>query len=274
MSKNGVAIVVTSGKGGVAKTTTSASVATGLAKEGYNVCVVDFDIGLSNLDSVMGLEKRVVYDCVNVMNGVATIEKALVQDKKIANLYMLAASSTEDKDVLVEEKVGKLISDLKERFDFVILDSPAGIERGAVASLYHADKAIVVANPEINSIKDADRIIGYLDSKSKKAESGERMEKCMLLTRYNAEAVRRGTMLTVEDCVGILSLDLIGVIPEDQRFTVQCSNEGTPVILYPDTPVGGAYCDMVKRLLGQEVPFRFLEDKKQGFLGKLFGKGA
>ncbi|PID65823.1 MAG: septum site-determining protein MinD [Gammaproteobacteria bacterium] len=264
-------VVVTSGKGGVGKTTTSASFATGLAMRGYKTAVIDFDVGLRNLDLIMGCERRVVYDFVNVTQGEATLKQALIKDKRVDNLYILPASQTRDKDALEKEAVGEVIEELKEEeFDYVICDSPAGIERGAYLALYYADEALIVTNPEVSSVRDSDRILGILDSKSKAAEEGRDVEQHLVITRYHPERVDDGEMLSVEDIIEILSIELLGVIPESEAV-LSSSNKGDPVILDSNTSAGQAYSDLISRFLGDDVPHRFLEAKKKGFFARLFG---
>ena len=265
-------IVVTSGKGGVGKTTSSAAIATGLAQKGKKTVVIDFDIGLRNLDLIMGCERRVVYDFVNVIQGDTTLNQALIKDKRTENLYILPASQTRDKDALTREGVEKILNDLGEMdFDFVVCDSPAGIETGALMALYFADEAIITTNPEVSSVRDSDRILGILSSKSRRAEKGESpIKEHLLLTRYNPGRVSRGDMLSMEDVLEILRIPLVGVIPEDQSV-LRASNQGEPVILDAESDAGKAYDDTVCRLLGEERPFRFIEEEKKGFLKRLFG---
>ncbi|CAJ0998971.1 Septum site-determining protein MinD [Sodalis praecaptivus] len=265
-------IVVTSGKGGVGKTTSSAAIATGLARKGKKTVVIDFDIGLRNLDLIMGCERRVVYDFVNVIQGDATLNQALIKDKRTENLYILPASQTRDKDALSRDGVEKVLNDLSTmEFDFVVCDSPAGIETGALMALYFADEAIITTNPEVSSVRDSDRILGILSSKSRRAESGQDpIKEHLLLTRYNPGRVSRGDMLSMEDVIEILRIPLVGVIPEDQSV-LRASNQGEPVILDEESDAGQAYSDMVDRLLGEERPFRFIEEEKKGFLKRLFG---
>ncbi|CAI0729161.1 septum site-determining protein MinD [Serratia proteamaculans] len=265
-------IVVTSGKGGVGKTTSSAAIATGLAQKGKKTVVIDFDIGLRNLDLIMGCERRVVYDFVNVIQGDATLNQALIKDKRTDNLFILPASQTRDKDALTREGVEKILNDLGEMdFDFVVCDSPAGIETGALMALYFADEAIITTNPEVSSVRDSDRILGILSSKSRRAERGESaIKEHLLLTRYNPGRVSRGDMLSMEDVLEILRIPLVGVIPEDQSV-LRASNQGEPVILDAESDAGKAYDDTVSRLLGEERPFRFIEEEKKGFLKRLFG---
>lgn len=263
-------IVVTSGKGGVGKTTTSAAISTGLALNGYKTVVIDFDVGLRNLDLIMGCERRVVYDFVNVINGEANLKQTLIKDKRSENLFILPASQTRDKDALSQEGVEKVLNELREKFDFIICDSPAGIEHGAQMALYFADEAIIVTNPEVSSVRDSDRIIGILQSKSRKAENGEQVKEHLLLTRYNPKRVEDGEMLGVSDVEEILAVDLLGVIPESQDV-LKASNQGTPVILDDASDAGQAYSDAVARLVGKDVPHRFLEAQKKGFLARVFG---
>lgn len=264
-------VVVTSGKGGVGKTTTSAALATGLARQGYRTAVVDFDVGLRNLDLVMGCERRVVYDFVNVINGDATLNQALIRDKRVEGLYVLAASQTRDKDALTQDGVERVMTELSEQFDYVICDSPAGIERGALMAMYHADDAIVVTNPEVSSVRDSDRVLGILASKSRRAEQGdEPVREHLLLTRYSPERVNKGEMLSLEDVGEILAIDLLGVIPESQAV-LNASNAGVPVILEADSDAGQAYGDAVARFLGEQRPLRFTDVPRKGFFGRLFG---
>jgi len=264
-------IVVTSGKGGVGKTTTSAAIGTGLAMRGHRTVLVDFDVGLRNLDLIMGCERRVVYDFINVIQGDATLNQALIKDKRLDNLFVLAASQTRDKDALSEEGVERVIKELAEQFDFVICDSPAGIEKGAHMAMYFADEAIVVTNPEVSSVRDSDRMLGLLSSKSQRAEKGlEPIKEFLLLTRYNPTRVENGEMLAVSDVEEILSIKLLGVIPESQAV-LKASNQGVPVIFDAESDAGQAYSDAVDRLLGADVPHRFLEVQKKGLLQRLFG---
>ena len=264
-------VVVTSGKGGVGKTTTSASFSSGLALRGFKTVVIDFDVGLRNLDLIMGCERRVVYDFVNVVNGEANLQQALIKDKKIENLFVLAASQTRDKDALTKEGVEKVLMELKETFEFVVCDSPAGIETGAHLAMYFADEAIVVTNPEVSSVRDSDRMLGLLASKSRRAELGQDpIKEHLLLTRYNPERVSKGEMLGVEDVKEILAVTLLGVIPESQAV-LKASNQGVPVILDDQSDAGQAYSDAVDRLLGKTLEHRFLDVNKKGFFERLFG---
>lgn len=264
-------IVVTSGKGGVGKTTTSAAIGTGLAMRGHRTVLVDFDVGLRNLDLIMGCERRVVYDFINVIQGDATLNQALIKDKRLDNLFVLAASQTRDKDALTEEGVERVIKELAEQFDFVICDSPAGIEKGAHMAMYFADEAIVVTNPEVSSVRDSDRMLGLLSSKSRRAEKSlDPIKEFLLLTRYNPTRVESGEMLAVKDVEDILSIKLLGVIPESQAV-LKASNQGIPVIFDAESDAGQAYSDAVDRLLGADIAHRFLEVQKKGLLQRLFG---
>jgi septum site-determining protein MinD len=264
-------IVVTSGKGGVGKTTSSASIACGLAKAGKKTVVIDFDVGLRNLDLIMGCERRVVYDFVNVVHGEASLKQALIKDKRFDNLYVLAASQTRDKDALSKEGVEKVLNDLiAEGFDFILCDSPAGIEKGAFLAMYYADRAVVVVNPEVSSVRDSDRILGLLASKTKKAENGESITEHLLLTRYNPARVEKGEMLSISDVEEILGLKVVGVVPESPEV-LQSSNSGNPVILDEESQAGQAYTDAVARILGEERPMRFTTVEKKGFFSKIFG---
>ncbi|GAA3932362.1 septum site-determining protein MinD [Litoribacillus peritrichatus] len=263
-------IVVTSGKGGVGKTTSSAAISTGLALNGHKTVVIDFDVGLRNLDLILNCERRVVFDFVQVLNKEATLKQALIKDKRCENLHILAASQTRDKDALTKEGVGEVLDELSKEFDYIICDSPAGIEHGALMALYFADEAIIVTNPEVSSVRDSDRIIGILQSRSRKAEAGETVKEHLLVTRYNPVRVEKGEMLSVEDVEEILAVPLLGVIPESESV-IRNSNQGTPVILDEKSDAGLAYKDMVSRLLGEQVDYRFLEAEKKGFLKRMFG---
>lgn len=263
-------IVITSGKGGVGKTTTSAAIATGLALRGHKTAVIDFDVGLRNLDIIMGCERRVVYDFINVINKEATLNQALIKDKHVPNLYILPASQTRDKEALTTEGVANTLEELKKDFDFIICDSPAGIEAGAHMAMYHADIAIIVTNPEVSSVRDSDRILGLLASKTKRAvDNAEPIQEHLLLTRYSPERVERGDMLSVDDVKDILAVPLLGVIPES-KAVLRASNLGTPIILDEDSDAGKAYADAVSRLLGEDTPHRFLTIEKRGLFTRLF----
>lgn len=249
-------IVVTSGKGGVGKTTTSAAIAAELARRGNKTVVIDFDIGLRNLDLIMGCERRVIYDFVNVINGDANVNQALIKDKRNENLFILPASQTRDKDALTQKGVKKILDELKQIFDFIICDSPAGIEQGALMALYYADEAIIVTNPEVSSVRDSDRIIGVLSSRSKKAEEGKEVKKHLLITRYSEARVKKGEMLSVEDVLEILAIPLLGLIPESQSV-LNASNKGVPITIDPNNNDAKiAYQDAVAKLLGEEVTQR------------------
>ncbi|WNW14047.1 septum site-determining protein MinD [Pseudomonas sp. DTU_2021_1001937_2_SI_NGA_ILE_001] len=264
-------LVVTSGKGGVGKTTTSAAIGTGLALRGHKTVIVDFDVGLRNLDLIMGCERRVVYDFVNVVNNEANLQQALIKDKKIENLYVLAASQTRDKEALTKEGVERVLDELRQSFEYIVCDSPAGIETGAHLAMYFADEAIVVTNPEVSSVRDSDRMLGILASKSRRAENGEDpIKEHLLLTRYNPERVSKGEMLGVDDVKEILAVTLLGVIPESQAV-LKASNQGVPVILDEQSDAGQAYSDAVDRLLGKDREHRFLDVQKKGFFERLFG---
>jgi septum site-determining protein MinD len=251
-------IVVTSGKGGVGKTTTSASIACGLARRGKRVAVIDFDIGLRNLDLIMGCERRVVYDFVNVIQGDCALKQALIKDKRIDTLYLLAASQTRDKEALTDEGVHRVLGELAtEGFEYIICDSPAGIEKGAHLAMYFADRAVVVVNPEVSSVRDSDRILGLLASKTLRAEQGNGgVKEHLLLTRYSPRRVASGEMLSV--------------VPESPDV-LSASNAGVPIILNGESDVSAAYEDAVARLLGETVPMRFTEEPKRGFFARMFG---
>ena len=265
-------IVVTSGKGGVGKTTSSAAISSGLALRGHKTVVIDFDIGLRNLDIIMGCERRVVYDFINVINGEANLKQALIKDKRIPELYILPASQTRDKDALTIEGVEGILDELAKDFEYIICDSPAGIETGALMSMYFADEAIVVTNPEVSSVRDSDRILGILASKTKRAIEGRApIKEHLLLTRYDPERVEKGEMLSVQDVKEILAIPLIGIIPES-KAVLKASNTGTPVILDEHSDAGLAYQDAVARFLGEEKPMRFVHNERKGLLRRLFGK--
>ncbi|MGD8567734.1 MAG: septum site-determining protein MinD [Gammaproteobacteria bacterium] len=264
-------IVVTSGKGGVGKTTTSASFATGLAKRGYKTVVIDFDVGLRNLDLIMGCERRVVYDFVNVIQGEASLVQALIKDKRVDTLNILPASQTRDKEALTQDGVERVLNELRQTHDYIVCDSPAGIETGAIMALYYADEAIVVTNPEVSSVRDSDRILGILQAKSKRALEGQDpVKEHLLITRYDRNRVEQGEMLGLEDIQDLLGISLLGVIPESQSV-LQASNSGIPVILDDTSDSGQAYQDMVGRFIGEERPLRFIDVEKKGFLKRLFG---
>ncbi len=263
----GMILTVTSGKGGVGKSTTTANLATALAKADQKVVAVDFDIGLRNLDMILGLENRIVYDGVEVMEGRCNLSQALIQDKRTKNLYFLPASQTRDKSVLQADKVEALLTQLKEQFDIVLVDSPAGIESGFEHAIFMADRAVVVTTPEVSAVRDADRVIGIIDAKSKRAKEGREVEKFVLINRIRPDLVERGEMLGVEDVLQILALPLVGLILEDERV-VSATNTGEPVVLDPKSASGEGYRRTAARLLGQEVPF--MEIKAKRGLSRLF----
>jgi septum site-determining protein MinD len=265
-------IVVTSGKGGVGKTTTSASFASGLALRGHKTAVIDFDVGLRNLDLIMGCERRVVYDLINVIHGEANLHQALIKDKQCDNLFVLAASQTRDKEALTMEGVERVLKELGEMgFEYIVCDSPAGIETGALMAMHFADEALVVTNPEVSSVRDSDRILGMLSSKTKRAiEGADPIKEHLLITRYNPNRVDQGQMLSLEDIQDILRIKLIGVIPESESV-LQASNQGLPTIHMQGSDVSEAYKDVIDRFLGADKPLRFIEAQKQGFFARLFG---
>lgn len=264
-------IVVTSGKGGVGKTTSSASFASGLALRGHKTAVIDFDVGLRNLDLIMGCERRVVYDLVNVINKEATLNQALIKDKHCDNLFVLPASQTRDKDALTEEGVESVLNDLAAMgFSYIICDSPAGIERGALMALTFADEAIVVTNPEVSSVRDSDRILGIIQAKSRRAQNGgEPVKEHLLITRYVPKRVDAGEMLSYTDVQEILRIPLIGIIPESESV-LDASNQGNPVIHMEGSDVSEAYQDVVTRFLGEDVPLRFTSYEKPGLFQRIF----
>jgi len=263
-------IVITSGKGGVGKTTTCASIGAGLALKGFKTAVVDFDVGLRNLDLIMGVERRVVFDFVNVINGEAKLNQALIRDKRVNGLFILPASQTRDKQALTQDGVGRVLDELRRDFDYVICDSPAGIEHGARMALYYADEAVVVTNPEVSSVRDSDRILGLVASQSQRAEQERSgIREWLLLTRYQPRRVQSGDMLSVDDVQEILSIPLLGIIPESQAV-LNASNEGKPVVFEDSSTAGQAYQDSVERLLGNELPFRFVDSERRGFIGRIF----
>jgi len=269
----GKVIVVTSGKGGVGKTTSTAALGAALARSGQKVVVVDFDVGLRNLDLVMGAERRVVFDLINVVQGTARLSQALVRDKRIETLFLLPASQTRDKDALTEDGVAQVISELREKFDWVICDSPAGIERGATLAMRFADEAVVVANPEISSVRDSSRIVGLLDVKPLKAEAGGGLEKHLLITRFDPVRVARGEMLSIKDVLKILPLRLLGIIPESQDV-LRASNLGAPItVCGRDCAASRAYFDAARRVGGDTVEMTIPSDAKS-LLTRLLGRRA
>jgi septum site-determining protein MinD len=264
-------LVVTSGKGGVGKTTSTAALGAALAQNGKRVVVVDFDVGLRNLDLVMGAERRVVFDLINVIHGDAKLSQALIRDKRLENLSLLPASQTRDKDALTIEGVARVINELREKFDWIICDSPAGIEKGATLAMHHADTAVIVTNPEVSSVRDSDRIIGLLDAKTAKAAAGEKVEKHLLLTRYDPARAARGEMLKVDDVLEILSIPLLGIVPESEEV-LRASNVGAPVTLSsPQSAPARAYFDAAKRLQGEKFEV-VVPEERRGFMGRLFGR--
>ena len=264
-------IVVTSGKGGVGKTTTSAAFGTGLAQKGHKTVIIDFDIGLRNLDLIMGCERRVVFDFINVINGESNLNQALIKDKRVDGLYLLPASQTRDKEALTTEGVEKILNELSETFEYIICDSPAGIESGALKALYFADEALIVTNPEVSSVRDSDRILGILDSKTKRVIEGKSPVKThLIITRYSPTRVEEGEMLSVDDVIDILAIPLLGTIP-DSETVLQASNTGVPVILDEQSIAGQAYDDLVERYLGNDIEHRFLTPEKKGFFSRVFG---
>jgi septum site-determining protein MinD len=266
-------LVVTSGKGGVGKTTTTAALGAAIAQSGQKVVVVDFDVGLRNLDLVMGAERRVVFDLINVVQGVAKLSQAVIRDKRLENLWLLPASQTRDKDALTEDGVGRVIAELRDRFDWIICDSPAGIERGAILAMRYADEAVIVTNPEVSSVRDSDRIIGMLDSKTVKAERGDQVTKHLLVTRYDAGRAARGEMISIDDVLDILAIPLVGIIPESQEV-LRASNVGSPVTLNnPASAPALAYVDAARRLAGETIAMNVPVERK-GLIDRLLGRRA
>lgn len=267
-------IVMTSGKGGVGKTTSTAAFATGLAMRGHKTVAIDFDVGLRNLDLIMGVERRVVFDFINVINGEARLSQALIKDKRVENLFILPTSQTRDKEALTKEGVEKVLGELAQEFDYILCDSPAGIERGALMALYFADEAVIVTNPEVASVRDSDRILGVLASRSRRAERGEApVKEHLLLTRYNPGRVESGEMLGLEDVLDILAIPLLGVVPESPAV-LKASNLGSPVILDGESTAGRAYSDAVSRFLGEQIEHRFLKPERRGIFQRLLGRTA
>src|SRR3954452_20232723 len=265
-------VVITSGKGGVGKTTSAAAIAAGLALRGKRTVVIDFDVGLRNLDLIMGCERRVVFDFINVINGDAKLNQALIKDKRSDNLYIFPTSQTRDKDALKRDGVERVLEELKDSFDYIVCDSPAGIEHGAITALYFADSAIVVTNPEVSSVRDSDRILGILASKSRRAEHNlEPVDMHLLLTRYSLERAKKGEMMSVEDVKEILSIPLLGVIPESETV-LKASNTGTPVVFDEESPAGRAYLDAVARFVGEQREMRFLQPGRRSIFRSLFGR--
>ena len=264
-------IVVTSGKGGVGKTTTSASFASGLALRGHKTAVIDFDVGLRNLDLIMGCERRVVFDLINVIHGEAKLTQALIKDKNCEHLSVLAASQTRDKEALTQEGVERVLKELADMgFEYIVCDSPAGIETGALMAMHYADEALVVTNPEVSSVRDSDRILGMLASKTKRAIDGkEPITEHLLITRYNPSRVQGGQMLSLEDIQDILRIELIGVIPESETV-LNASNQGVPAIHLKGSDVSEAYKDVVRRFIGEKRPMRFVDAARPSFFKRVF----
>ena len=270
----GKVIVITSGKGGVGKTTSAAAISAGLAKRGHKTVVIDFDVGLRNLDMIMGCERRVVFDFINVIQGDARLKQALIKDKRVETLSILPTSQTRDKDALTQEGVEKVLDELRQEFDYIICDSPAGIERGAQLAMFFADEAVVVTNPEVSSVRDSDRVLGLLSSKTRRAESdGEPVKAQVLLTRHDQSRIDKGEMMTVEDVLELLAVPLIGIVPESTAV-LRASNTGMPVVLDEPSSASAAYDDAVSRLLGEDIPMRIPGEKRPGFIGRLFGRSA
>ena len=268
-------VVVTSGKGGVGKTTTSAAISAGLAKRGLKTVVIDFDVGLRNLDLIMGCERRVVFDFINVIQGDAKLKQALIRDKRLDNLWVLPTSQTRDKDALTREGAEKVLNELRAEFDYIICDSPAGIEKGAQLAMYFADEAIVVTNPEVSSVRDSDRVLGLLNSRTRRAEQAgaEPVRAHALLTRYDTARVAKGEMLTVEDVLEILAIPLLGIIPESPAV-LRASNVGTPIVLDEPSRAGTAYEDAVARLIGEQVELKLESNERPNFFQRLFKRSA
>ncbi len=268
-------IVVTSGKGGVGKTTSAAAISAGLAQRGHKTVVIDFDVGLRNLDMIMGCERRVVFDFINVIQGDARLKQALIKDKRLENLSILPTSQTRDKDALTKDGVEKVLNELREEFDYIICDSPAGIERGAQLAMHFADEAVVVTNPEVSSVRDSDRVLGLLNSRTARAErdGAEPVKAQVLLTRYDAQRIAKGEMMTVEDVLEILAVPLLGIVPESTAV-LRASNEGIPVTMDEPSAASAAYMDAVGRLIGEQIEMRMDFDRRQGLFGRLFGRTA
>uniref|UniRef100_UPI0018EB75A2 septum site-determining protein MinD n=1 Tax=Acidimangrovimonas sediminis TaxID=2056283 RepID=UPI0018EB75A2 len=268
-------IVITSGKGGVGKTTSSAAIGAALAKRGHKTVVIDFDVGLRNLDMIMGCERRVVYDFINVIQGDAKLKQALIRDKRVDTLHVLPTSQTRDKDALTQEGVEAVLNELREEFDYIICDSPAGIERGAHMAMYFADEAIVVTNPEVSSVRDSDRVLGLLSSKTHRAtqDGAEPIKAQVLITRYDKARIDKGEMMNVDDVLEILAVPLLGIVPESPAV-LKASNVGVPVVLDDPSAAGQAYEDAVGRLLGEEIEIKVDGERRPGLLRRLFGRTA
>ena len=267
-------LVVTSGKGGVGKTTSTAAIGAGLAMRGKKTVVIDFDVGLRNLDMIMGCERRVVFDFINVIQGEAKLKQALIKDKRLENLSILPTSQTRDKDALTRDGVERVMDELRDEFDYIICDSPAGIERGAHMAMYFADEAVVVTNPEVSSVRDSDRVLGLLASKTRRSERGDDPVKAnLLVTRYDPERVAKGEMLKVDDVLEILAIPLLGIIPESPTV-LRASNLGMPVTMDEASNAARAYSDAVSRLMGEQIEMRVLTPERRGFLQRLLGRTA
>ncbi|ETX12812.1 cell division inhibitor MinD [Roseivivax halodurans JCM 10272] len=266
-------IVVTSGKGGVGKTTSAGAIAAGLAKRGKKTVVIDFDVGLRNLDMIMGVERRVVFDFINVIHGDAKLKQALIRDKRLENLAILPTSQTRDKDALTTEGVKAVLDELREEFDYIICDSPAGIERGALMAMHFADEAVIVTNPEVSSVRDSDRVLGLLNSKTARAEDGQEIKAQVLITRHDQQRIDTGEMMTVEDVLEILAIPLLGIIPES-KAVLRASNLGMPVVLDEPSAASRAYESAVARLDGEDLEVKVESDRPRGFMGRLFGRSA
>ena len=271
----GRVIVITSGKGGVGKTTSAAAISAGLAQRGYKTVVIDFDVGLRNLDMTMGCERRVVFDFINVIQGDARLKQALIRDKRLPNLSILPTSQTRDKEALTKDGVEAVLNELKQEFDYIVCDSPAGIERGAQMAMHFADEAIVVTNPEVSSVRDSDRVLGLLSSQTKRAETegAEAVKAQVLVTRHDRARTESGEMMTIEDVLEILAVPLLGIIPESQAV-LRASNVGTPVIMDGPSSAATAYEDAVARLTGEQVEMRVLSDRRPGLFQRLLGRTA
>lgn len=266
-------VVVTSGKGGVGKTTSAGAISAGLARRGHKTVVIDFDVGLRNLDMIMGCERRVVFDFINVIQGDAKLKQALIRDKRLENLYILPTSQTRDKDALTIEGVKAVLDELRQEFDYIICDSPAGIERGALMAMHFADEAVIVTNPEVSSVRDSDRVLGLLNSKTDRAERGEPVKAQVLITRHDAARIESGEMMTVEDVLEILAVPLLGIIPES-KAVLRASNLGLPVVLDEPSAASKAYEAAVARLDGETIEMRVETDRRRGFMERLFGRSA
>ncbi|WP_036797507.1 septum site-determining protein MinD [Leisingera caerulea] len=271
----GRVIVVTSGKGGVGKTTTSAAVGAELARRGHKTVVIDFDVGLRNLDMIMGCERRVVFDFINVIQGDAKLKQALIRDRRLENLSVLPTSQTRDKDALTKEGVERVLEELRQEFDYIICDSPAGIERGAQMAMHFADEAIVVTNPEVSSVRDSDRVLGLLNSITERAsKSGaEPVKAQVLITRHDKSRIDSGEMMTVEDVLEVLAVPLLGIIPESPAV-LRASNLGVPVVLDDPSAAAAAYEDAVGRLIGEQIEMRIAADPRRGLLQRLFRRAV